>query len=99
MQALEQPLAVQPQIHLIGVDHDVVKESVHRRAQHGQGLQRRREIARFELGIGFRNVALQRRVQVLLRPLLQQLGVDVRVDRPFGLGLLEDVAHTFVGRR
>jgi len=39
MQLLQHALAVQTQIHLFGVDHDVVKERIHGRTQSGQGLQ------------------------------------------------------------
>ena len=33
MQFLQHALAIQTQVHLFGVDHDVVKERIHRRTQ------------------------------------------------------------------
>jgi hypothetical protein len=39
VQAFEQALAVQTQVHFFGIDHDTVEECVHRRAQRGEGLQ------------------------------------------------------------
>jgi len=39
VQAFQQALAVQTQIHLFRIDHHTVKERVHRRAQSSQRLQ------------------------------------------------------------
>ena len=94
MQRLEQALAVQAQVELLGVDHHVVKEGIHGRAQHGQGLQAAGVVARQELRVGLGHEALQRGVQVLLGLLLQQLRVHVRIDFA---RLLEDVGHALVG--
>jgi len=40
---LSKPKTVQAQVHLLGVDHHIFKEGVHRRAQGGQRLQRMRQ--------------------------------------------------------
>ncbi len=95
VQALQQALAVQAQVQLLGVDHHVVEERIHGRAQHGQCLQAGRVVARGEERIGLGHETLQGRIQVLLGLLPQQVGIDVRIHVA---GLLQDVGDALVGR-
>ena len=96
MQAFEQPLAVQPQIQRLGIDHDAVKKSIHRRAQGGQRLQRSSIVAHLKLGQGLGRDLLHGSVERNFSRFGQQHGAHVGIH----LGhFFQNVADALVGSR
>ena len=95
MQAFEQALTVQSNVHFFGVDHDVIKECIDRRAQCGQSLQGAGVVARIEQGLRLGQQTLHHLVQSLLSRLFEQRWIHMRIDF---VRLFQNIANALIGR-
>ena len=95
MQHFEQALAVQAQIHLLGIDHHAIKECIHWQAQGSQDLQAGGVVTGLKLGRRFGQQFLHGGVEIFLSVFLQQHRIDVGVHLS---RFFQDVADAFVGR-